>query len=96
MTAAGTWLQVAASNLANAGDAAPPPGAGAAPFVPTRVLTVSLGANGVQAQLSAAPDMDPLGAMVDQMQALQQFRASAAVLQADDQMKQSALDVFHI
>jgi flagellar basal-body rod protein FlgC len=120
MTAASTRLQVSASNVANADDAAPLPGsgvAGPAPFVPTRVSTVSLGANGVQAQLSAAqpgstpsyapsspyadakgrvatPNVDPVNEMVGQIQALQQFRASVAVFEADDKMKQSALDIF--
>ncbi len=122
MTAASTQLQVSASNLVNANDSAPLPGsgvAGPAPFVPTRVSTVSLGANGVQAQLSAAqpgttptyspaspyadaagmvaqPNVDPAVEMVDQAQALQQYRASVAVFKADDQMKQSALDLFRI
>lgn len=57
LAAAQTQLQVSASNLANMDDAAPLPGsgvAGPAPYVPTRVETVSLGANGVQAQLAAA------------------------------------------
>src|SRR6516225_10185955 len=57
LTTASTRAQVSASNLANMDDAAPLPGsgvAGPAPFVPTRVETVSLGQNGVQAQLSAA------------------------------------------
>src|ERR1700748_1363803 len=62
LTAAQTQLQVSASNVANMGDTAPLPGSGVsgpAPFVPTRVETVSLGSGGVQAQLSAA---DPASA----------------------------------
>jgi flagellar basal-body rod protein FlgC len=67
LTAAQTQLQVSASNVANMDDTAPLPGsgvAGPAPFVPTRVETVSLGSGGVQAQLSAAqpastPTYDP-------------------------------------
>ena len=57
LTAAQTQLQVSASNVANMGDIAPLPGSGVsgpAPFVPTRVETVSLGSGGVLAQLSAA------------------------------------------
>ena len=57
LTAAQTQLQVSASNTANMDDTAPLPGSGVsgpAPFVPTRVETVSLGSGGVQAQLSAA------------------------------------------
>lgn len=120
MTAASTRLAVSASNLANAGDSAPLPGsgvAGPAPFAPTRVSTVSLGANGVQAQLTAVqpgatpsydpsnpyadangmvstPTVDPLSEAVGQMQALQQYRASVAIFEADDKMQKSALDLF--
>ena len=120
LNAASVRMQVSASNLANAGDSAPLPGsgvAGPAPFVPTRVSTVSLGDNGVQAQLSAsqpAPpptydpsspyansngmtassDVDPSSQMIEQMQALQQYRASADLLKVNDQMQQKALDVF--
>ena len=57
LTTAATRVQVSASNLANMDDAAPLPGSGVAgpkPFVPTRVQTISLGAGGVQAQLSAS------------------------------------------
>lgn len=119
LTTASTRVQVSASNLANMDDAAPLPGsgvAGPAPFVPTRVETVSLGRNGVQAQLSAArpgtapayspdspyadasgmvaePDVDPATELVEQMQALQQYRASAALIGVDDRMKQAALDL---
>jgi flagellar basal-body rod protein FlgC len=119
LTAASTRAQVSASNLANMDDAAPLPGsgvAGPAPFVPTRVETVSLGANGVQAQLSAAqpgtvpayqpdspyadgqgmvamPDVDLAGELVGQLQALQQYRASAALIAIDDRMKKAALDL---
>lgn len=117
LTAAQTQLQVSASNLANMEDTAPLPGsgvAGPAPFVPTRVATVSLGAGGVQAQLSAAdpasssayapdspfangqgmvamPNVDPLSEMVGRMQALQQYRASAAMIEANDRLQRSAL-----
>jgi flagellar basal-body rod protein FlgC len=119
LTAASTRAQVSASNLANMDDAAPLPGsgvAGPAPFVPTRVETVSLGDNGVQAQLSAAdpgtapayspdspyadangmvamPQVDPATELVDQIQALQQYRASAALIRVDDRMKQTVLDM---
>lgn len=120
MTAAATRLQVSAANVANMNDTAPLPGSGVAgpkPYVPTRVSTVSLGANGVQAQLSAVqpastpayapsspfadangmaatPNVDIASETVDQMQALQQYRASVIVLKAQDQMQQSALDIF--
>jgi flagellar basal-body rod protein FlgC len=117
LTAAQTQLQVSASNLANMDDSAPLPGSGVqgpAPFVPTRVETVSLGSGGVQAQLSAStsastpayepdspyadspgmvakPDVDPVGETVSRMQALQQYRASAAMIEADDRMQKAAL-----
>lgn len=119
LNAASVSLQVSASNLANQGDAAPLAGsgvAGPAPFVPTRVQTVSLGSGGVQAQLSAAnpasvpaydpgsayadkqgmvalPSVDPVAEMVNQAQALQQYRASAVLIQADDRLKRSTLDL---
>jgi len=119
LTTASTRLQVSAANLANMDDAAPLPGsgvAGPAPFVPTRVETVSLGAGGVQAQLSAArpgtapayqpdspyadgagmvaaPTVDPASELVGQMQALQQYRASAALIAVDERMKDAALDL---
>ena len=97
LTTASTRLQVSASNLANMDDAAPPPGSGAAgpaPFVPTRVETVSLGQGGVQAQLSAGgPQVDPASELIEQMQALQQYRASAALIRADDKLHQSTLDL---
>jgi flagellar basal-body rod protein FlgC len=119
LTTASTRVQVSASNLANMDDAAPLPGsgvAGPAPFTPTRVETVSLGQNGVQAQLSAAqpgsapayrpdspyadakgmvaePDVDPASELVEQMQALQQYRASAALIRTNDEMQKSALDL---
>jgi len=119
LTTASTRAQVSASNLANMSDTAPLPGsgvAGPAPFVPTRVATVSLGRNGVQAQLSAAqpgtapayrpdspyadasgmvaePDVDPATELVEQMQALQQYRASAALIRTDDEMQKSVLDL---
>ena len=67
LTAAQTQVQAAASNLANMDDTAPLPGSGVqgpAPFVPIQSGTVSLGDNGVQAQLSASqpgdtPSYDP-------------------------------------
>jgi len=117
LTAAQTQLQVSASNVANMDDSAPLPGSGAkgpAPFVPTRVETVSLGSGGVQAQLSAArpastpayepsspyadshgmvakPNVDPVSETVQMMQAVQQYRASAAMLDANNKMQKSAL-----
>lgn len=119
LTTASTRVQVSASNLANMDDTAPLPGsgvAGPAPFVPTRVATVSLGANGVQAQLSAAqpgtapayqpdspyangqgmvakPEVDPASELVEQMQALQQYRASASLIAVNDRMQKSAIDM---
>jgi flagellar basal-body rod protein FlgC len=119
LNTASTRVQVSGSNLANMEDAAPLPGAGVAgpaPFVPTRVETVSLGQNGVQAQLSAAqpgsapayrpdspyadangmvaePDVDLAGELVNQMLALQQYRASAALIRVNDEMDKSALDL---
>jgi flagellar basal-body rod protein FlgC len=119
LTTASTRAQVSASNLANMDDAAPLPGsgvAGPAPFVPTRVETVSLGQNGVQAQLAAAqpgsapayrpdsayadangmvamPQVDPASELVDQMLAVQQYRASAALIRVNDEMRKSALDM---
>ena len=86
LTTASTRLQVSASNLANMDDAGTPQGSGAggsAPFVPTRAATVSLPQGGVQAQLSAAPpgtEVDPASELVDQMQAMQQYQASAALI----------------
>lgn len=117
LAAAQAQLQVSASNLANMDDSAPLPGSGIkgpAPFVPTRVQTVSLGSGGVQAQLSAAdpastpayrpdspyadrrgmvakPNVDPVREMVGRMRAMQQYRASAAMLAANDRMQRSAL-----
>jgi flagellar basal-body rod protein FlgC len=119
LNTASTRLQVSASNLVNQDDAAPLPGsgiAGPAPFTPTRVQTVSLGAGGVQAQLSAAqpstvpayepdspyadgqgmvglPDVDPVSELVEQITAMQQYRASAAVLEADGRLQKSAIDL---
>jgi flagellar basal-body rod protein FlgC len=119
LNTASVRTQDSASNLANMDDAAPLPGsgvAGPAPFVPTRVETVSLGAGGVQAQLSAVqpgsvpgyqpdspyadargmvalPDVDMAGELVQQLQALQQYRASAALIAVDDRMKKAALDI---
>jgi flagellar basal-body rod protein FlgC len=119
LAAASTRVQVSASNLANMDDAAPLLGSGVpgpAPFVPARVETVSLGQNGVQAQLSAAqpgaapayspdspyadasgmvamPQVDIASELVDQMQALQQYKASAALLRVHDEMQKSALDL---
>jgi flagellar basal-body rod protein FlgC len=110
-------MQVSASNLANMNDAAPLAGsgvAGPAPFVPTRADPVSLGAGGVQAQLTAVqpgsapayapdspyadsagmvslPDVDPTRQMVELTQALQQYRAAAALLDADNRLQGSAL-----
>lgn len=112
-------VEVSASNLANMDDTAPLPGSGISgptPFVPTRVSTVSLGAGGVQAQLSAAkpasvpayqpdspyadangmvamPDDDPVADLVEQMQGLQQYRASAALIEADDKLQKTTLDL---
>jgi flagellar basal-body rod protein FlgC len=119
LTTASTRVQVSASNLANMDDAAPLPGSGVAgptPFAPTRVETVSLGQNGVQAQLAAAqpgsapayrpdspyadangmvaePDVDPATELVQQMQALQQYRVSAALIRVDDEMQKTTLNL---
>jgi flagellar basal-body rod protein FlgC len=119
LAAAQAQFQVSASNTANADDTAPLPGSGVkgpAPYVPTRVETVSLGAGGVQAQLSAAhpasvaayqpgspyadhqgmvakPNVDPVAEMVGRMRAVQQYKASAAVLEANQHMHKSALSV---
>jgi flagellar basal-body rod protein FlgC len=119
LNTASTRLQVSASNLVNMDDSAPMPGSGVpgpAPFVPTRVETISLGANGVQAQLSAAqpgtvpayqpdspyadgqgmvaaPDVDLAGELVEQMLAMQQYRASAALIAVDDRMQKATLDL---
>jgi len=119
LNTASARFQASASNLANMDDAAPLPGsgvAGPAPFVPTRVETVSLGQGGVQAQLAAArpgtvpayrpdspyadangmvaePDVDPASELMEQTQALQQYRASAALIALDDRMKTAALDL---
>jgi flagellar basal-body rod protein FlgC len=119
LNTASTRVQVSASNVANMDDTAPLPGSGVpgpAPFVPTRVETISLGANGVQAQLSAAqpgtipayqpdspyadgqgmvatPDVDLASELVEQIQAMQQYRASAALIMVDDRMKKAALDL---
>jgi flagellar basal-body rod protein FlgC len=119
LNTASTRVQVSASNLANMDDTAPLPGsgvAGPAPFVPSRVETISLGANGVQAQLSAAqpatvpayqpdspfadgrgmvatPDVDLASELVEQIQAMQQYRASAALIAFDDRMQKATLDL---
>ena len=99
LTTASTRVQVSASNLANMDDASTPPGpgaAGSAPFVPTRVAPVSLPQGGVQAQLSAAPpgtEVDPASELVEQMQAMQQYRASAALIRTDDELQKSAIDM---
>src|ERR1700761_7437880 len=117
LTAAQTQLQVSASNVANMDDTAPLPGSGVsgpAPYVPTRVETVSLGSGGVMAQLSAdqptssasyspdnpyadsqgmvaAPNVDVANEAVSQMQAVQLYQSSAAVLKANDKMQRMAL-----
>ena len=117
LNAAQTQLQVSASNVANMDDSAPLPDSGVSgpkPYVPTRVETVSLGAGGVQAQLSAAspssvasydpqspyadshgmvatPNVDPVNETVSRMQAVQQYRASVAMLEANNQMHKTAL-----
>jgi flagellar basal-body rod protein FlgC len=119
LNTASTRVQVSASNVANMDDTAPLQGSGVpgpAPFVPTRVETVSLGANGVQAQLSAAqpgtvpayqpdspfadgrgmvatPDVDLASEFVEQIQAMQQYRASAALIAVDDRMQKATLDL---
>jgi flagellar basal body rod protein FlgC len=58
LNAASLQAQSSASNIANMDDTAPLPGSGVAgpkPYAPTRVSTISLGANGVQAQLQQSP-----------------------------------------
>ena len=45
------------------------------------------------AGMVAAPDVDPARELVDQMQALQQYRASAALIAVDERMKNAALDL---
>jgi flagellar basal body rod protein FlgC len=90
LTTASKRLQVSASNVANMDDSGPQP------FVPTRVAAVSLPSGGVTAQLSpAAPGagVDLIGEMVDQMTAMQQYKASAALLSADDRMQKSTIDM---
>lgn len=117
LVVAQTQLQASASNLANMDDAAPLPGSGVqgpAPYVPTRVETVSLGSGGVQAQLSAAdpastpsyepdsayadsqgmvatPNVDPVSETVARMQAVQQYQASVAMIEANNKMQKAAL-----
>ncbi|MGZ3278979.1 MAG: flagellar basal body rod C-terminal domain-containing protein [Caulobacteraceae bacterium] len=89
LTTASTRLQVSASNVANMDDAGPKP------FVPTRVATVSLPSGGVEARLSpAAPgaQVDLVGEMVDQMMAMQQYKASAALIAADDRLQKSTME----
>ncbi len=97
LTTASTRVQVSASNLANMDDASTQQGAGgAAPFVPTRVAAVSLPQGGVQAQLSAAPqgtEVDPASELVEQLQALQQYRASADLIRTDDELQKSTIDM---
>ena len=90
LTTASTRLQVSASNLANMDDTASPA------FVPTKAATVSLPQGGVQAQLSPAQtgtEVDPASEAVDQVSALQQYRASAALVAVDEKMKKSAIDL---
>ncbi len=119
MIAATTRLQASASNVANMDDVAPLPSSGVAgpkPYAPVRASTISLGDNGVQAQLSANPSAsgaapDPsspyadaagmvampqvdVGAeMAQQMQALQQYKTSAALLKVQDRMQRTTLDM---
>lgn len=90
LTTASKRLQVSASNVANMDDSGPQP------FVPTRVATVSLPSGGVRAQLSpAAPGtgVDLIGEMVDQIEAMQQYKASAALISADDRLQKSTIDM---
>jgi flagellar basal-body rod protein FlgC len=39
------------------------------------------------------PDVNMVGELVEQMQALQQYRASVAVLKADDRLQKSTIDL---
>ena len=90
LTTASTRLKVSASNVANMDDSGPQP------FVPTRVAMVSLPSGGVRAQLSAAPPgagVDLAGELVDQMMAMQQYKASAALIAADDRLQKSTMDL---
>ncbi len=120
LLAATTRVQASAANIANMGDVAPLPASGVAgpkPYAPVRATTISLGDNGVQAQLSAtpsagssaAPDPDSpyadasgmvatpnidVGAeMAQQMEGLQQYKMSAALLKIQDRMQQTTLDM---
>jgi flagellar basal body rod protein FlgC len=48
----------------------------------------------VQAQLAASgSDVDPAREAVEQIQAVQQYRASVALLAVDDRLQKSALDM---
>jgi len=44
--------------------------------------------------MTASPNVDPAAEMVQTMMAMQQYRASAALLKVNDQMQQSALDLY--
>ena len=90
LNTASTRFRVSASNLVNADDTASPP------FVSTKVAAVSLPQGGVRAQLSpAAPgtEVDPASELVGQMQALQQYRVSAALIASNDRLQQSTIDM---
>lgn len=90
LATASTRLQVSASNVANMDDAGPQP------FVPTRVATVSLPSGGVQARLSPGAlgsGVDLAGELVDQLEAMQQYRASAALIAVDDRLQKSTTDL---
>ena len=48
----------------------------------------------MQAQLAAGrPEADPASELVEQMQALQQYRASAALIAVDDRLRKSTIEL---
>jgi flagellar basal body rod protein FlgC len=95
LTAASARLQVSAVNLAEMDDAAFLPASAAArpsPFAPAGAPAAGLGQGGVQAQLAAGgPGADPASELLEQMQALQQYRASAALIAVDDRLRKSTI-----
>ena len=94
LNTAATRIQGSAQRLAGADFAAPTPDPAAGPPAAGPLPTVNLGQGGVQAQLAAAgSDVDPAREAVEQMQAVQQYRASVALLAVDDRLQKTTLDL---
>jgi hypothetical protein len=96
LNTAAARIQGSAERLARADFAAPAsnPPAGPSTAAPAPPQPSNLGQGGVQAQLAAAgSDVDPAREAVEQVMAVQQYRASVALLKIDDRMQKSALDL---